>query len=111
MMTIAVPCRLFVCLAWMVAVTALAGCSSVTDPGRPADPGAANTGAFPNLNIAPRVAAPQFSPDDQASSRAFLARAKGEQAQPASTTAASPEELRKIAYTHGKNTLDAIAAQ
>ena len=78
--------------------------SSATDMQGPKD-----TGAFPNLNIVPKSAAPQFTPDQ---SRAKLAQLKAVQTSQASPRSAPPPSdastLSTLAKTHGGETLESI---
>ncbi len=100
-----------VCLAMLAAA---AGCSSIAaDDLAAADPmGATNTGTYPNLNIAPPVAARQLTEEEKATRLASLNGAKGRQAAPrGATRTRSPEELRRIARSHGQDTLNAISGE
>ena len=95
------------------AVLGLCGCAgqSAVSASSQADvvSGPKDTGTFPNLNIAPQNAAPQFTNDQK---NAKLAELKAEKA--ASERAGgtvhpvSQAELNKIARTHGPDTLKQI---
>lgn len=75
--------------------------------------GAADTGTFPNLNIPPKVAAQQITPEGKAERIAQLNAAQ--QRQGTSGAAGSPSQnpllLKQIAATHGDATLKAIEGQ
>jgi hypothetical protein len=101
--------------AAVLAAAALAGCAS-DDAMQPAGSqssfadGAIDTGTFPNLNIPPKVANEQISPEQKAARIAELSAAQ--QRQSAGGAAGVPGEdpvlLKKIAATHGEDTLKQI---
>jgi hypothetical protein len=95
-------------LALVVAGT-LAGCSTPDDP----NSGAVNTGAYPNLNIKPGVAATQLTPEEREAKAAELKGAQqGQVAQGQAVKPSSDEaQLRKLAATHSQQTLDEIESQ
>ncbi|MDW6023917.1 hypothetical protein SAZ10_19400 [Mesorhizobium sp. BAC0120] len=74
--------------------------------------GPRNTGTFPNLNIPPKAATAQITPDEktadteslQAAQQAKAARAAGE-------APTDPAVLRKLAATHTADTLKVIEGQ
>lgn len=72
--------------------------------------GAVDTGTFPNLNIPPKVAADQISPEQKASRIAELSAAQQRQAREGAAGVApeDPVLLKKLADTHGNDTLKAI---
>jgi hypothetical protein len=98
------------------ALLAVSGCGSNTvadTTPRSITEGPIDTGTFPNLNIPPQVAAPQFTPAEK---QAKLAQLKAEQraqtkggAEPKGGL--SEAELVKLGKTHGKDTLKAIGAK
>lgn len=55
----------------LVAAFALGGCSTAFEEPEPV-PGALNTGTYPNLNIAPKAATAQFTPEESAAKLAAL---------------------------------------
>ena len=99
---------------------ALAGCASSGSDARPAvtpavsetsmTGGAVDTGTFPNLNIPPKTANTQITPEEKATRIAELNDAKQRQA--AAGAGGVPIEdpllLKKKAATHGDETLKAI---
>jgi hypothetical protein len=101
--------------AALLAVSLLpAGCMSGGDtamavPAR----GPINTGTYPNLNVAPRVAAPPITDDDKARLTSEIASAQSAQtaAGEGAGTTGDPAHLETLATQHGDDTLKAIAAQ
>lgn len=89
---------------------ALGACSS-TQP--TANPGAINTGTFPNLNIPPQSAAAQITPAEKAALLGELGAAKNAQTAagggPAPT--ANPVLLKKLAAKHGEEALEEIEGE
>lgn len=93
--------------AVLAAAAAVSGCVSDDDP---LTPGARDTGTYPNLNTPPYVAATQLSADELAGAKATLGAAKSRQSA-ASAGAPTPTDqakLRRLAATHGPETLAAI---
>ncbi|ODT56450.1 MAG: hypothetical protein ABS59_01015 [Methylobacterium sp. SCN 67-24] len=88
------------------------GCSSTSSSQAAAVPaggrGAQDTGTYPNLNIAPQVAAPQFTEEQKASKLAQLHTAQKRQGGPGSAAAASESDMTTLARQHGADTLKAI---
>lgn len=96
-----------------------AGCSTTIDntddvaaaPGRTGVP--INTGTYPNLNIAPKVAAEQFSQEERDSKMAALDAARQQQA-PASSgesAEARKKRLKLLADEHEADTLKVIESE
>jgi len=95
----------------------LAGCAN-GDVGKnaavasgPGIVGPQDTGAYPNLNVPPEQAAPQFTEADKNAKLSALAADRAA----ATRGRASPDpkdaaELAELARNHGKNTLKAIGA-
>lgn len=84
---------------------------------RNASSGPANSGSYPNLNIAPGTAAPQLTEAEAAAKKAAL---KAEQRALAAAAPKAPaddaQRLKKLAATHARDTLaeiekDAAAGQ
>lgn len=69
-----------------------------------------NTGTYPNLNIKPQTAAAQLTPEQAAASKAELAATRdgARTASGADANAASTNELRNLARSHGDETLRII---
>jgi uncharacterized membrane protein len=65
----------------------------------PASPGPINTGSFPNLNIKPEVAGPQFTPEERAAKLAALRAAQQHQSpgQTGETEEARRKRLKLLA--------------
>ncbi len=86
---------------------------------QPALPSAAlarpiKTGQYPNINVLPVGETAQFTPSDEAATRAFLDDAKaGQQAQGESTTAYQERlrRLRLLAKNHANDTINQIEAK
>lgn len=76
---------------------------------------ALDTGTFPNLNVPPGTAAPQFTPSEKVSKLAALgSKRSAAQSGPATNPAveaAKVKRLRKLAQTHAADTLKAIEAE
>ncbi|WP_269929926.1 hypothetical protein [Aminobacter sp. HY435] len=91
---------------------AVAGCSSTstvdTAPLASGTRGAQDTGTYPNLNIAPKVAAPQFTEDQKAAKLAALQGARQRQGGRAGAAASDPGAMTTLARKHGEDTLKAI---
>lgn len=89
-----------------------AGCSSTTTaettPALAGGRGAQDTGTYPNLNIAPKVAASQFTEDQKAAKLAALQGAKQRQGGRAGAAAAESGAMTTLARKHGEDTLKAI---
>ena len=95
-----------------IVLLAISGCSSTNMEGSTPVAGVEgpkDTATFPNLNIPPKVAAPQFT---EAEKNAKLAQLKAdERAQAAKTRGAkptNPAELTALAKQHGGDTLKQI---
>ncbi|PSJ59768.1 hypothetical protein [Pseudaminobacter soli (ex Li et al. 2025)] len=96
----------------------LSGCAStsesaplVTAPPSSASSGqAVNTGTYPNLNIAPQVAAPQLSDEEKNAKLAGLKAVQNAQAAKGGGGEVPNDEtlLKKLAATHGQKTLSEI---
>lgn len=76
---------------------------------------AIDTGSFPNLNVPPGTAAPQFTPSEKAAKLAELGSKRtitqsGPATNPA-VEAAKVKRLRLLAQTHAADTLKAIEAE
>lgn len=91
---------------------AAAGCSSTstaeTTPAMTGGRGAQDTGTYPNLNIVPKGAAPQFTEEQKAAKLADLQGAKQRQGARAGTTGANSGAMTTLARKHGEDTLKAI---
>lgn len=103
--------------ACWVAFLALAGCMSanIEDAAPRAAPGPGvvapqNTGNYPNLNIRPQQAAPQFTDADRDAKLAALA-AEREAAVKNAGAAPKTAGLDDLARNHGQETLKAIGAK
>jgi hypothetical protein len=108
-----------ICRSLAVAATlALVGCTSANVENAapvasgPGVVGPQDTGTYPNLNIPPQQAAPQFTDADK---NAKLATLNAERAATQASRGSPPNprdaaELNKLAKTHGKDTLKAIGA-
>jgi hypothetical protein len=108
-------CRSLSCLALL----ALAGCAGASSqnaapatPGGPGIVGPQDTGTYPNLNVLPQQAAPQFTDADK---NAKLAALNADRAAVQTGGGARPNpreaaELNKLARNHGKDTLKEIGA-
>ncbi len=101
-------------LAVLATIASLSACASSDNT---ASAGAArkgmNTGTFPNLNVPPKVAAEQITPEEKA---AKLAQLKGEkQHLAAESTTAKPTtdtaELKKLAQSHAQDALKQIEGE
>ncbi|BCH25173.1 hypothetical protein MesoLjLb_49580 [Mesorhizobium sp. L-8-3] len=72
-----------------------------------------NTGTFPNLNVPPKVAAEQITPEEKAARLAQLKAekqqltAEGATAKPTANTA----ELKKLAQSHAQDALKQIEGE
>lgn len=93
-------------IAMTAVLTLGAGCSSTTeDPGT----GAVNTGAYPNLNIKPGVAAEQITPEERAAKGQELKQAQAAAVRSGGSPPANRlSELRALNQTHAKKTLEQI---
>lgn len=69
---------------------------------------ASDTGAFPNLNVQPAVAAEQLTAEEKAAKIAELEAAKAGQGNKAGASAAELAKLKKLAKTHGSEALKKI---
>ncbi|MEO5324166.1 hypothetical protein PV773_12675 [Mesorhizobium sp. CC13] len=69
--------------------------------------GAQDTGTYPNLNIAPQVAAPQFTDDQKAAKMAALQAARRRQGG-AGGASSDSAAMTTLARKHGADTLKAI---
>jgi hypothetical protein len=70
-----------------------------------------NTGQYPNINVMPVGETAQFTPTDEAATRALLADAKANQQLQGESTAAYQERLKRLrllAKTHAKDTISQI---
>ncbi len=101
-------CRLAATAAALIGAVAAAGCAAKVETHT--HPGARLTGQYPNLNIPPKTANDQLSPDqtkaDMASLQSAGQASAGQAAQPPGVT--DPAELQKLAATHAAETLNAI---
>lgn len=102
-------------LAVMGALLIAAGCNTAADDPVFTRQAAANTGTFPNLNVAPPVATTQFTPYSLAQHNATIAAAQQDhtaQTAVADSTvaeaAAEQARLRALRNDHAKATIDAI---
>jgi hypothetical protein len=105
------PRRVVAATALTAAVFA-AGCMSSEPEGMPiaGQQGAIDTGTYPNLNVPPQVAAEPLTADEAASlkSRVDGARARQAAGRKGTATTSDPTVLRKVAATHGEDTLKKI---
>lgn len=90
--------------------------AALESPAQAAVPAAApvNTGQYPNINVMPVGETAQFTPSDEAATRALLADAKaGQQAQGESTAAYQErlKRLRLLAKNHANDTIKQIEGQ
>jgi hypothetical protein len=96
----------------------LSGCTSTSQsaplvtaqPSSMSSGQAVNTGTYPNLNIAPQVAAPQLSDEEKNAKLAGLKAAQNAQAAKGGSGETPNDEtlLKKLAATHGQKTLSEI---
>lgn len=101
------------CRAAMVAaLLAIGGCGggNMIEDAVPVSQGARDTGAYPNLNIKPEVAAPQFT---DAERNAKLGELKADREQAVASTKGGAENgdaaaLNKLAKSHASDTLKQI---
>ncbi|SUU90161.1 hypothetical protein EDC40_105380 [Aminobacter aminovorans] len=117
-MTYSVGRNVFFCSRVMLSAGVLAlalaagGCTSTTSADSTAAPvtgrGAQDTGTYPNLNIAPKVAAAQFTEDQKAAKLAELQAAKQRQGAKAGTGGGNSAAMTTLARKHGDDTLKAI---
>lgn len=98
-----------------IVLMGMAGCSSTNTSGPTpiaVSAGPKDTGTFPNLNIKPQVAAPQFT---EAEKNAKLAQLKADEnsqaAKGASPKVADQAALTELAKKHGDETLKQIEAK
>lgn len=70
--------------------------------------GAQDTGTYPNLNIAPKVAAPQFTEEQKAAKLAELHAAQQRQGGGGNGAAADSKGMTTLARQHGAEALKAI---
>lgn len=98
------------------AITSLSACASsdsMTSQSGGAERKGINTGTFPNLNVPPKVAAEQITPEEKAARLAQLKAekqhlaAEGATAKPTTDTA----ELKKLADSHAKDALKQIEGE
>lgn len=92
---------------------AASGCSSTaaTNPVPVGAHGAQDTGTYPNLNIPPQSAAPQFTEDQKAAKLANLHAAQGRQGAKAGVAADNSAAMTTLARKHGDDTLKAIEGE
>lgn len=110
--------RLCLGAAGLAALLLAAGCTtgSGTGAGGSAPQSSAaligpkDTGTFPNLNIVPQSAAPQFTDDQKNAKLAQLAadRTRAKAAASGAGGKADPAELARLGRTHGSDTLKQI---
>lgn len=70
-----------------------------------------NTGLYPNINVMPVGETAQFTPTEEAATRALLADAKASQQLQGESTASYQERLRRLrllAKNHAKDTISQI---
>lgn len=101
----------------VIAVLALAGCASgngenAAPAAGPGVVGPQDTGTYPNLNIPPQQAAPQFTEADKNAKLSALAAERTAAAHGGGTPPNPKDaaELDKLAKNHGKDALKAIGA-
>ncbi len=73
-----------------------------------------NTGQYPNINVMPVGETAQFTPTDEAATRALLDDAKAGQRAQGESTAAYQERLKRLrllAKSHGGDTIKQIEGQ
>lgn len=88
---------------------AAAGCaSSASNSAAVGARGAQDTGTYPNLNIAPQVAAPQLTEEEKAAKLAQLHAAQQRQGGAGSGAAADTKSMTALARQHGTEALKAI---
>lgn len=91
---------------------AASGCTSTstadTAPALAGGRGAQDTGTYPNLNIPPKVAAPQFTEDQKAAKLAELQAAKRRQGGKGVVAGGDSKAMTTLAREHGADTLKAI---
>ncbi|KRB14117.1 hypothetical protein ASD99_12865 [Mesorhizobium sp. Root695] len=107
-------CRIGAAIVLMaIVLMGIAGCSSTDGPTSvAAGTGPKDTGTFPNLNIKPQVAAPQFT---EAEKNARLAQLKADKnaqaAKGGGPKVANQATLTDLAKKHGDETLKQIEAK
>lgn len=105
-------------VAVMAAIAALSACaSSDSATSQSASAGAErkgiNTGTFPNLNVPPKVAAEQITPEEKAAKLAQL-KAEKQHLSAEGTTAkptTSAADLKKLAQGHAQDALKQIEGE
>lgn len=105
-------CRIALAAAALGALLSAGGCASSNTAG-PAPvattQGPKDTGSYPNLNIAPPVAAKQLTKDETAAKLAQLkADQQGQRAKGGNVKPANQAALNSLAKTHGDETLKQI---
>ncbi|WP_237684121.1 hypothetical protein [Pseudaminobacter soli (ex Zhang et al. 2022)] len=75
--------------------------------------GPIDTGTYPNLNVPPEVAAPVLTEEEKAglAARVESARARQSGSGRGSATTGNSARLKKLAESHGPDTLNEIEAQ
>jgi hypothetical protein len=95
-----------------IAAILISGCasSSVANAVPPGAHGPAKTGTFPNLNIPPKQAAAQLTPDETKADVGALQSAQQQNAARAAAPSgqSDPALLRKLAETHAADALKEI---
>jgi hypothetical protein len=103
-------------VAVMAAIAALSACASsdsATSQSASAERKGINTGTFPNLNVPPKVAAEQITPEEKAAKLAQL-KAEKQQLTAEGTTAkptTSAADLKKLAQGHAQDALKQIEGE
>jgi hypothetical protein len=101
--------------AALAGIAIASGCmSSEPDPMAAAGAaGAVNTGTYPNLNVAAQVAAQPMTDDEAAGlkNRVQSARSRQAAAGKGAGTTGDPVKLKKLAESHGPETLKQIEGQ
>lgn len=104
--------RMVVCAGMLSLPFAASGCTSTntTDagPALAGGRGAQDTGTYPNLNIAPKVAAPQLTDDQKTAKLAELEAAKRRQGGKGVVAGGDSKAMTTLAREHGADTLKAI---
>lgn len=115
-MTYSVGRHVFFGARLMLSVSVLAlpfvagGCAGGTDKNAVAvnGSGAQDTGTYPNLNIVPKVAAPQFTEEQKAAKLAELRAAQNRQGGKGSGASSEQKAMTALARQHGAETLKTI---
>lgn len=101
--------RLMLSASLLALPLAASGCASSANSSAAADArGALDTGTYPNLNIAPKVAAPQLTEEQKTAKLAQLHAAQQRQGGGGSGAGSGSKSMTTLARQHGAEALKAI---